>query len=348
MICLYEYGKPIRLIRRNAKPKATELKSQETEVSEPEKAEPAASQPEELQSNEDTEEASEEECGYKPMSGHCTKTCITYRNGNPIASNEDKIQLVMFPCPVINYNCNIAPAFAVSHYGLVLPKKMIERIAKTIGNDYFKPHDGFLPAIMNTTTKDSRNPINTENSLPINLANYFSNAPGSSTNNVLPNLICSIQPGAYVVLYSFEKTDSEQLRNQVQKDLQDYLCQEEIKDPKAYSLKRLKNRIDISKIDSLQDLLILALSRSLRKQYIDYCVGQPGEEQFGEGAWTHGGPIEDTPYDSWVEARKDYVKNHNIQERIVLDSYFARGASALNECLSDNLEDGWLTVLLIA
>lgn len=355
MIYLVEDKKPIRLFRKpvKSKPKQAEIKTQKAQISQ--------AKPQQNDQN-NTQKPQEANNTVKP--GYTMKTCITYSDGHGVAQHNDKMQLIMFPCPIINKNNRLEPALNTSHYGIVLPQSMIERINDKLGPDSLNYKSGYLPVVMNTTNTGSENPINTNNSLSICLADYFNGkSTGASKTNILPNLICSIQPGALVRHYGYEK-DNVKLNPE---DLEKYLARNNITfsedntdtvDGSSVDIDKssnptgqtgqIVNGIDLSEVNTLQDLIILALSFNSNKQYINYSIGEPGEEKFGVGSWTHGGELDPIPLDKWSKARKIFMRNNNIQENIICESFAAHGFRALNECLKANIEDGWMTVLLIA
>lgn len=284
---------------------------------------------------------------YVTPPGHCSKTCLDTEGGTKITTDSTKLKLIMFPCPIINSQGVLEPAINTYHYGLVLPTSMIREIGKS-SKINFVSKAGYHPVIMNTSTPGSGNRINTAYAIPINLKKYFSGTsiPNQSETNILPNLICSIEDGALV------KECGEEI--DIPLDREDFFefCRHN-------GLRTTSEVISKSRsTGSLQDLIIYALKfNGGERQFISYHKGLDDEGRYGEGSWTNkpNGPVKQYSEEEWEEFRARDPKNriqsndnNETSKKDVIESYFARGSRALNECLKANLEEGWLTVLLIA
>ena len=304
----------------------------------------------------------------------CNKAdCIMKGTLLPLTQSNTALRVILFPCPIINSNGELEMAKGAAtnnsllHYGIVLPKSLISNLTTSL-----KTQSGYCPVVMNTSkvtnnpknqatpstakTTSNQNSIqnqgtasgsqtNTNNnaqktrdnrnfkhSIEIDLKKFFNNKhlPQNSITNVLPNLICSVEPGTYVIDCGEEIDPSATLDQVFLNDL-------------VKSAPNNKKEI-AAKVKTLQDLIKYALSFNTTKQYINYYKGKDAKDYCGEGSWTDNrGPVK-----RYTPQEIQNMKDHNLLSKNYQESFFARGSHALNECLTANLEDGWLTVLLIA
>ncbi len=279
----------------------------------------------------------------------------------PISQSADKLRVVLFPCPIINSDGELEMARGAArnksllHYGIELPKSLIKDMTATLRT---KP--GYCPVMMNTSSVTNKNQLratpstsigmnndheannsdtnttrdnrNFKHSIEIDLKQFFNNTrlPQNSVTNILPNVICSIEPGTYVIDCG-EEIDPSAVLDQAFLD-------------QLVKSAPTNKKDEIAKVKTLQNLIKYALSFNTTKQYIDYYKGKDDQDYCGEGSWTHN----DGKVKRYTPQEIQDMKERNLLSKDYHESYSAHGSHALNECLSANLEDGWMTVLLIA